>query len=154
MKTLAIYITLVLLVSISCKSHQNTKNNPSMTKETVMDDIITEKYWKLIELNGQPIVKEESGKEIHIILKNKDSLVTGFGGCNSLSGTYALNKAQSRLKFSGIRATLMACDNMETEQKFHGVLLKIDNYSLNNDTLSLSKARMAPLAKFKVVYLK
>lgn len=154
MKALSIYLMLIVLVSMSCKSHQNTTNNPSKTRETNMDDGITEKYWKLIELNGQPIVKTENQKEVHIILKNKDSLVTGFGGCNSLSGTYALNKTQNRLKFSGIRATLMACEEMGIEQKFHAMLLKVDNYTLKNDTLSLNKARMAPLAKFKVVYLK
>tara|TARA_B100000749_G_C18410119_1_gene458687 strand:- start:1091 stop:1516 length:426 start_codon:yes stop_codon:yes gene_type:complete len=141
-------------MSMSCKSHQNTIGNSSKTKETTMDDGITEKYWKLIELNGQSVETRENRKEIHMILKDRDSLVTGFGGCNSLSGTYALNKAQSRLNFSGIRATLMACEDMETEQRFHAMLLKIDNYTLKKDTLSLNRARMAPLAKFKVVYLK
>lgn len=154
MKALSLYFTLMVLMSMSCKSHQNTMDNSSKTKEATMDDGITEKYWKLIELNGQSVETRENRKEIHMILKDRDSLVTGFGGCNSLSGTYELNKTQSRLKFSGIRATLMACADMETEQKFHAMLLKIDNYTLKKDTLSLNKARMAPLAKFKVVYLK
>ena len=44
----------------------------------------------------------------------------------------------------------MACpDNLE--QEFLAVLLQVDNLSTDGETLSLNKARMAPLAKFKLL---
>lgn len=123
-------------------------------KKATMDTDITEKYWKLIELNGQAITTGEKQKEIHLILKNEDNLVAGFGGCNLLNGIYELDEKTNRLSFSKMKTTLMACENMQTEDMFHKVLAKIDNYTIKNDTLSLNKARMAPLAKFTVVYLR
>jgi heat shock protein HslJ len=46
---------------------------------------------------------------------------------------------------------MMACPDMQTESTFLQVLQKVDNYAIKDDTLSLQKARMAPLAKFKWV---
>ena len=41
-----------------------------------LDHIITEKYWKLIELNGKEVAPAEEGRrEAHIILKNEDNRV-------------------------------------------------------------------------------
>jgi heat shock protein HslJ len=50
-------------------------------------------------------------------------------------------------------STLMACPDMETEQMLLGIFERVDNYSLSADgkTLSLNKARMAPLARFEAV---
>jgi heat shock protein HslJ len=45
----------------------------------------------------------------------------------------------------------MACEHMEIENGLNKALVTADNYSLNGDNLSLNKARMAPLARFKAV---
>lgn len=121
-------------------------------KKIGMDTRITEKYWRLIELNGNKIMTPQDRREIHLILKSKDSLVTGFSGCNTFNGTYELNENIGRLNFSKMKSTMMACDNMQTEDMFHKVLVKADTYTIQNDTLSLTKARMAPLAIFQAVY--
>ncbi|MBK8944799.1 MAG: copper resistance protein NlpE N-terminal domain-containing protein [Ignavibacteriae bacterium] len=119
-----------------------------------VDESITEKYWKLIELYGKKISFGENQKrEAHIILKNDDNRVIGNSGCNSISGSYELLEG-NRIKVSKVISTMMACENLKTETLFLQVLDKVDNYTIANDTLSLNKARMAPLAKFAVVYLK
>jgi len=119
---------------------------------------VTEKYWKLIELRGQAVSEmAPTNREPFIILKEQDSRVTGSGGCNTLTGAYVLNEATSRIKFEKIASTMMAClNNMELEGNFLKVLEEVDNYSLSADgtQLSLNKARMAPLARFEVVYLR
>jgi len=118
--------------------------------KTQHDDII-EKYWKLTEVNGEPITKE-TNREPHIILKGVDNRINGTGGCNGFSGYYEL-KDKNRIAFSNIAITEMACPNMDVEDKMLMVLQTADSYIVKNDTLILNRAKMAPLARFEAVYL-
>jgi copper homeostasis protein (lipoprotein) len=116
--------------------------------------MITEKYWKLIEINGKAIIPSDSWKkEPHMILKSTDNKINGNGGCNSFFGNYQLMEG-NRIPFSKIGSTEMYCQDMDIEKQFFQGLEKADNYTMKNDTLSLNKARMATLAKFVAVYLK
>lgn len=128
----------------------------SLAEHYVMTKIpggVTEKYWKLVELNGQPVPVLE--REPHFILKAEEGRVNGFGGCNGFTGSYTLDEAASRISFSQIASTMMACPSgMDVETAFHEVLRTADNYSLDGDRLTLNRARMAPLARFEAVYLR
>jgi copper homeostasis protein (lipoprotein) len=117
------------------------------------EEAITEKYWKLVELNGKPVEVKEGMPEPHLILK-ADNRVNGNGGCNGFFGEYELNESTLRLSFSKVGSTMMACSAPNVESEFHKVLNTVDNYTTDGENLSLNKARMAPLARFKVVYLK
>lgn len=120
---------------------------------TRLSEGITEKYWKLVELNGKPVPALD--REPYLILKAEEGRVTGFGGCNGFGGSYTLDEAASRIRFGEIVSTTMACaKGMDVEQAFHQVLRSADNYSLNGDHLTLNRARMAPLARFEAVYLR
>jgi heat shock protein HslJ len=113
---------------------------------------ITEKYWKLVELRGQPVAKLE--QEPHLILKDQDGRVTGFAGCNSFTGTYTLDAAKARISFGPLAMTRKFCAaDMDVERAFSEVLEQTENYSLSGDNLTLNRARMAPLARFEAVYL-
>lgn len=105
----------------------------------------TETHWKLIELHGKEV--KDSGA--FITFKN-DNIVHGNGGCNNFNGTYEL-KEGNRILLSKMATTLMACPSMEVENAFLPILEMADNYSLNGDTMTLNKARMAPLARFEAV---
>ncbi len=129
------------------------ENNYILTKVD-FDTDIREKYWKLTELNGKPIKwVDGQSKEAHFMLKADDNRVQGNGGCNGFFGSYEINEG-NRIKFAQLASTMMACENLETENALMKVLEIADNYSLNGDYLYLNKARMAPLAKFEVVYFK
>ncbi|KDN55483.1 META domain-containing protein [Flavobacterium seoulense] len=135
------------ILLFSCNSTKNVKNEKSSE--------ITEKYWKLIEINGQKVTVENfAAKEPHLILKKEENRVNGNGGCNSFFGTYELQANVNRISFSKIGSTRMACLKPTVENDFFKVLETVDNYTIKNDTLQLNKARMAPLAKFVAVYLK
>ncbi len=121
-----------------------------LKKDTI--DIV-EKYWKLVELNGGPVETKEGQREAFLILKAEDNRAHGNGGCNTFNGSYELQDG-NRVQFSKMATTLMACPAMETEQQFVKVLEMADNYNATETTLILNKARMAPLAKFEVVYFK
>lgn len=116
------------------------------------DIVIAEKYWKLVELNGQPVTTNDGNREAFLILKTDNNRVHGNGGCNTFNGGYELMDG-NRITFSKMATTLMACIDMQTEQQFMKVLETVDNYNLTETTLVLNKARMAPLARFEVVYL-
>lgn len=121
--------------------------------QKLMADNVTEKYWKLVELNGQPVPALD--REPYLILHTSDGRVTGFGGCNSFTGSYEIDEATLRIRFDQVASTMMACaSGMEIETAFHEVLRRTDNYSLADDRLSLNRARMAPLARFEAVYLR
>jgi heat shock protein HslJ len=100
-------------------------------------------------------MNETLSREPHIILREENHRLNGTGGCNFFNGGYEL-KEMNRISFTKVAATLMACLNMDIERELLRVFDTADNYTLSADgkTLSLNKARMAPLARFEVVYLK
>lgn len=127
----------------------STSNTDLINKSDGQNEQITGKYWKLVEINGQPFTGG-TNKEPYIILKVEDHRVNGTGGCNAFSGGYAL-QAGNRITFSQIVSTEMACPDMAIESSLLKVLQMADNYNLRKDTLILNRARMAPLARFQAV---
>ncbi len=115
---------------------------------------IVEKYWKLVEINGKPVKVAEGMSEPHLILKTDENRVIGNGGCNAFNGKYELNEGHLRLRFDQVAATLKACHDMSVEDEFMKVIGMVDNYATDGKYLYLHKARMAPLAKLEVVYLR
>jgi len=116
------------------------------------EESLLNKYWKLVELNGQAIKTTEGARrEMHFILKVNGQL-QAHGGCNSISGNYKLQEDQKRIQFTSLMSTKMACPNLGKEQEFLKVLGNVDNYSISGDKLSLQKAKMAPQARFEAVY--
>lgn len=147
MKTI---FTLVLFLGIFLFTSCNIFKKPSSSQnsQTTMEDkLITDRKWKLIELGGKPVADKINGKEPFIELQTSDSRYTGTGGCNGLGGSFKLED-NGRIKFDQGMSTMMACENMEIERGLNKALINADNYTLNGDTLSLNKARMAPLARF------
>lgn len=147
MKNNIILFTGLVFILLACNTKKETiRNLPTNDSEIS----IVEKYWKLIELNGQKIAYlAEQGKKVHFVLEQDNNQVVGNGGCNNFGGNYQLLEG-SRIKFSDLFSTRMACPNMEIEYQFVNALEMVDNYTLSaaGDTLSLNKARMSPLARF------
>lgn len=115
---------------------------------------ILEKYWKLVELNGKDVAADTNFiKEPHIIFKESNDRLTGNGGCNSISGEYKI-ESLNRITLSKMISTKMACPRMALEYEFLEALQKANNFTVVGDMLMLNKARMAPLARFKTVYMK
>lgn len=139
-----------LLVTIIILAYA-TSCTPTSKPNTSTEEIsITNNYWKLIELNGNPIITDSIQRAApHITLKQDDSAFHGNTGCNTMAGTYEL-RSLNRVTFSKIISTKMACMNtMQVESDFLNVLEQADNYIITGDTLVLNRARMAPLARFK-----
>lgn len=141
MKRLYSYLALlfVAIILFSCKS---------TTQSGKASNDITGKTWKLVELNGKPITLHNPKNNPYFSLNMADMRYSGHAGCNGVGGTFEITPEMMRIKFNQGMSTMMACDDLETELLFTKALLAADNYSVNGNTLTLNKARMAPLAKF------
>jgi ecotin len=129
------------------KVMQKAKTVAALTTTINSVNNIENKRWKLIELNGK---KVNGNAETHyIIFHSKNGKVEAKANCNILLRDYKI-KNEFQLKIADGISTLMACpDNME--QEFSAVLSLADNFTTDGKTLSLNKARMAPLARFELV---
>jgi heat shock protein HslJ len=153
MKNSTLMLLFITLVIAGCKPQQKTVSMPPPPPPLPNVEMV-ETYWKLTELMGQPIVKTENMRsEIHIILKKEGNRVQGFSGCNTIMGGYEL-KEGNRITFSQMASTMMACDEMETESLFNKMLGEVDNYSIKGNSMTLNRARMAPMARFEAVLMK
>lgn len=107
--------------------------------------------WRLIELNGKPVVNNNDHKKEMFIQLNNESRYSAFAGCNNMIGGFVLGDEKSLIKFTNGASTMMACPDMTIEKEFSKMLVKISNYSINENNLSLNGSEMAPLARFEVM---
>ncbi len=135
------------LVFAACKSQKAATGNNGNAE-------ITETYWRLTELRGKPVGPTPADKkEVYIRLKKEGNQLQGFAGCNGFGGHFEL-KEGSRVAFSNMMGTMMACDDLANENKLFEALREADNYIHLGKKLILNKAKMAPLARFEVDYSK
>ena len=102
-------------------------------------------------LNGKTIEESKDSNRMLGVIFTPDGNFSAYAGCNSMSGTYQLNEEISRISFSKITTTMMACADMLTEQELGKVLEITDNYNFDGKTFKLNKARMAPIAEFELI---
>lgn len=140
MKSLYYYLSALFLAVFLVSCQTQTAQKPTTD--------ITGKKWKLTELNGQPIALKNPKNNPYFKLEMKGMRYEGNAGCNGLGGTFEIKQDVMRIKFNQGMSTMMACEDLDIENQFTRAILAADNYSVNGNTLTLNKARMAPLAKF------
>jgi putative lipoprotein len=132
------------LVHVARHAAANTNTTTSPLRNT---------YWKLTELNKQGVEVAERQREPHIIFAAEQPRLSGSGGCNSIMGGFDV--AGTALTFKQMAGTMMACPNgMEQETVFLRTLTTVASYKIDGDTLILSNADNAVVARFKAVALK
>lgn len=140
MKSLYYYLSALFLAIFLVSCQTQTVQKPTTD--------ITGKKWKLTELNGKPIELKNPKNNPYFKLNMKGMRYEGHAGCNGLGGTFEIKQDVMRIKFNQGMSTMMACEDLDIENQFTKAILAADNYSVNGNTLTLNKARMAPLAKF------
>ena len=147
-KHLLTTFTGIAVLFCACDS---TKKATTTTNQTAMEtNSISGTKWQLFELRGKPVTETINGKVPFIQFQDTDNRYSAGAGCNALGGTFT-HSTNGKMKFSQGMSTMMACDSMEIETELTKVLEQVDNYTVNGNTLSLNKARMAPLARFKAI---
>jgi heat shock protein HslJ len=117
--------------------------------KNLADPGLENKKWILVELMGQEITAGEGRRTANLMFDSETGRFSGNNSCNVINGGYEL-KEGNRITFGKMASTLMACPDMETADRFNKVLETADNYTIAEGVLSLNKARMAPLARFRL----
>lgn len=134
------------LIVISCSNKIINKNGTSNEVATKIDSKNMYKTkWRLIELRGTKI--ENTNFTLDFFEENR---FAAFASCNNLGGEYKVENT-FKINFSKVISTMMACDDMKTEQEFSKVLEMTDNFIVDGKILSLNKGRMTPLARFELI---
>lgn len=102
-------------------------------------------HWELTTLRGQDVPAALQEKPWLVLDRN--GTVSGFAGCNSFSGSYTLDGLQ--LRFNELASTLRGCLDPDMNDTLLEVLREVDNFTRSSNTLSLNRARMAPLVQLE-----
>lgn len=108
---------------------------------------VEDKKWKLIELNGQEV--EGDADNFYLIFDSETQKIQAKAGCNVIQFEYLLINDYRLITKPGL-STLMACPD-DTEDRLVASISNADNITYGDGTLSINKARMAPLARFELV---
>jgi heat shock protein HslJ len=127
-------ILLLLIVLSACKPSNKIGELVGVPKERPLENT----YWVLVEINGQPIVRDNS-KKLFIQLNADTKSMIGFAGCNRLSGEYTLSG--KKLSFRTI-STRMFCENeMKIEDEFIQAVNKINKFTISEHKLFLMQEK-------------
>ena len=141
-------LALIALTIMSCNTGKKTNSESSNASEA---PTIENTKWIITTLEGHDITDPQSnGRDIHFTLNSQDNRVNGYSGCNTFMGTYKIEDG-NRISFSQLGMTRMACPDSEiNEAQILKVFETADNFTISNGILALNKAKMAPLAEFKI----
>jgi len=146
MKNIFFIVAILAIGFYACHSSKTAGGDPGNAE-------ITETYWRLTELMGKPVgPTPPTKKEVHLRLRKNGNL-EAFAGCNGVGGHFDL-KPGAQISFSNIMGTMIACDDLESENKLLEALRQTDNYIHHGKILLLNKGKKAPLARFEADYSK
>ena len=114
-----------------------------LSKQLPSDNQLTNVRWQLVEIMGQKVTKED----IYIQFSDENG-INGYDGCNLFNGSYE-TETGNQINVSQMMSTMRACPELEKMGNLMATLQKADNYAIKDGVLSLNKARMAPLLRFK-----
>ena len=129
----------LLLVVILAGCETLEKNGTKTTTDSEM----LQSRWELTLLDGKTVLAEQP---IYIEL-TPDNRVTGFVGCNRLTGSYRIEKG-NQIRFLQLATTRMACPEMALEARVLEMLAVIDKFVLDDGRLTLSGDDGTTIAAF------
>lgn len=107
-------------------------------------------WWKLVALNGKPVVAAKGQREPHIVLAADEYRVSGSGGCNNIMGGFEVDG--ERLHFTQMASTMTTCpEGMEQEGAFMKTLESVARFRIAGDALTLHDAKGRAVAKLRAV---
>ena len=114
---------------------------------------LTDTYWKLVSVQGVPVVVAEAMREPHLVLNGQDGRFAGSGGVNRLMGGYAL--IGDALTLSNAASTMMAGppEAMAQEQAILGVLPLVRGFRITGNGLTLVDDAGGPVLQAVAVAL-
>lgn len=109
---------------------------------------LTGTRWVIVKLRSEDAGVGAGGKPASVELSAEPSRISGFAGCNQLSGGYALDGDQ--LSFSKMAMTMRACpDGMELEREVAKVLEETRRFAIAGDVLHLFSGEGTKVAELR-----
>jgi heat shock protein HslJ len=107
--------------------------------------------WRPVSIGGHAF-NVAGEREPWLELEARTLRVTGFGGCNRFSGSYA--SGEGTLTFGPLASTRMACPGLDTETAFLHALEGTRRFRLAGRRLDLEDAKGTVLVQFEERNLK
>lgn len=118
------------------------------------DASLTNTYWKIFDVAGQPIVVAQQLREPQLVFNGQDGRFAGSGGVNRLMGSYVVDG--TGLTFSQVASTMMAGppEAMQQEQAIVAALGTVRGFSIAGDQLTLVDESGHPVLRAIAVALR
>jgi putative lipoprotein len=118
------------------------------------DASLTDTYWKILEVAGQPVVIAQQMREPQLVLNGQSGRFAGSGGVNRLMGSYVVDGPG--LSFSQVASTMMAGapEAMQQEQAIVAALGAVRGFSITGDQLTLVGDSGQPVLRAVAVALR
>ncbi|NMT63066.1 META domain-containing protein [Marinobacter orientalis] len=112
---------------------------------------LTNTYWQLVSVAGQPVPESDTEQKAHILFLD-DGRVSGFSGCNQYMGDYRVR--DENLLFDSMSSTRRACPDSQTEELLFAALAKTVGVNLEGIELRLLGESGEELAVFEASRMK
>ena len=125
---------------------------PSPEQPPLAVDLV-ETRWRLTEVDGKPVADQRGSREPHLFFAREGARVTGFSGCNTLSGTYQRSSGDG-LVFGPVAMTRMACLSPEANAMEAGLvkgLAQVARYRIVGTRLELRDRLGEPRIRMEAV---
>jgi heat shock protein HslJ len=120
--------------------------------EEFVTETLEDSYWKLIELGGEAVSVKEGTREPHLVFHADQARLSGFSGCNRLTGEY--QRDGDSLSIGPLVSTRRAClPGHDLEPRFLAMFEEVAGYRVRADRLELVDAEGEVLARFEVRHL-
>lgn len=97
------------------------------------DVVLYGNIWKLEKLNGAPVTKPATGSDVTFGIVAGLNNIAGSGSCNQYFGSAKVSG--SKISFSDIGSTKMACDDMNLEISYFQKLREVDSFGVSTGKL-------------------
>jgi heat shock protein HslJ len=132
------YALIVLGLSLAACGKGGTADSGGPDPESIpraSERQLTGVEWILMELNGTTPPAGAGGRPASLTFA-EGGRVSGFGGCNRMTGAYDVSG--ERLRIGPMASTRMACEQgMDLEQSYGAALEATQRYRLTSDGLEL-----------------
>ena len=134
----------VLVVGACAKPPDGAAGAATAGPQPMASTTIAETSWTLTHLRTEPVAVADKQREPYLVFK--DGRVSGYAGCNQLSGGYTQDGG--KLTFTPMALTRMACPTgMDVESQLIAALAKVAGLKRNDTQLDLLDASGATVAR-------
>ena len=151
------WLIILLTTSLGCGEPpaENTGEQQSVTDTVSLGDSVvnepqlTHVHWKLTTMYDQTPMPPLQGTTVTNLRFDADGTIFGFGGCNTVAGTYSVT--ENTIKFSPETTTPVSCDRASDEALFLRMLHNATHYTLTTDSLIIFDQSHIRIGSFKSV---